>query len=299
MTKITIHTATYNRANTLPRVYRSLMDQTNKNFEWIISDDGSTDDTEALVSGWLQRDNGFEIVYSKLPHIGFPRALNDGVQKASAPWFMMLDSDDYLLPGTVETLLPWLEEIEGMDMIAGIGVTRCHKNGTYMKRQIPIIDSSLGYVDASNSDRAKYNLNMDCFEATRTDLLRKYPFQYWPTEEYAPPQLNYNAMSLDGYKWRWRAAKLYICDYLPDGLTKNNRKVKDNPMGYAMMYNQNLLLSTDLKSRCRNAMQMIALCSYSGNLSYLRQTNAPAVSTLMFLPGLFLGLRRIRQFSNI
>jgi glycosyltransferase involved in cell wall biosynthesis len=299
MPVITIHTATYNRVNTLGRVYRSLLDQTKKDFEWIISDDGSTDRTEDLVKDWLQHDNGLEIIYSKLPHVGFPRALNDGVHKASAPWFMMLDSDDYLLPETVETLLPWLEEIEGMDMIAGIGVTRCHKNGTYMKSQVPTIDPSLGYVDAANSDRAKYNLNMDCFEITRTDLLRKYPFQHWPTEEYAPPQLNYNAMSLDGYKWRWRAAKLYICDYLPDGLTKSNRKVKDNPMGYAMMYNQNLLLSQGFKSRCRDAMQMIALCTYSGNLSYLRQTTAPAVTTLMLIPGLLLGLRRIRQFSNI
>ena len=101
MLRITIHTTTYNRANTLIKVYKSLKSQTNKNFEWVISDDGSIDETEELVTKWQKEDNGFNIVYSKLPHVGFPRALNDGIKLAHYPWFMMLDSDDYLLPHTV------------------------------------------------------------------------------------------------------------------------------------------------------------------------------------------------------
>jgi len=297
--RITIHTATYNRAGTLRKVYESLLAQSCKAFEWIISDDGSTDETETLVKDWQSRDNGFRIVYSKLPHMGFPRALNDGVRLAETPWFMMLDSDDYLLPETVKTILPWIEEIKDLEKMAGIGITRCHMDGSFMKTQIPIIDSRWGFVDATNSDRAKYRLDMDCFEVTRTELLRKYPFQYWPTEEYAPPQLNYNALSLDGYLWRWRMAKLYICEYRTDGLTNNNRKVKNNPMGYAMMYNQDLLRFPKLKARCMNAIQMIALCTYAGNLSYLKQSNAPVVTMLMLLPGFILGIRRKRLFARI
>lgn len=299
MPKLTIHTASYNRAYTLGKAYGSLRTQTCKDFEWIITDDGSTDDTEKLVKGWQQQDNGFDIIYSQLPHVGFPRALNDGVRLARAPWFMMLDSDDYLQPETVRTIIPWVEEIDNQPMMAGIGMTRSYPDGRFMKQQQPKIDPSLGYVDASNSDRALYNLDMDCFEVNRTALLRQYPFQYWPTEEYAPPTLNYNAMSLDGYQWRWRIAKLYICEYLPDGLTKSNKKVKNNPMGYAMMYNQNLLRFPKLKSRCTNALQMIALCTYAGHLGYLRQTNAPVITILMLLPGLVWGVRRIWQFAKM
>lgn len=66
--RITIHTATYNRAGSLRKVYESLLAQSCKAFEWIISDDGSTDETETLVKDWQSRDNGFRIVYSKLPH---------------------------------------------------------------------------------------------------------------------------------------------------------------------------------------------------------------------------------------
>lgn len=299
MAFITIHTASYNRAYILGKAYASLKAQTCKDFEWIISDDGSTDDTEALVKGWQAQDNGFNIIYSKLPHVGFPRALNDGIRLANTEWFMMLDSDDYLLPEAVETIIPWVEEIEHLDMMAGIGVTRCYPDGSYMKEQTPLIDSSVGYVDASNSDRAKYGLDMDCFEVNRTALLRQYPFQFWPTEEYAPPALNYNAMSLDGWKWRWRTGKLYVCEYLTDGLTKSNKKVKNNPMGYAMMYNQDLLRFRDFKSQCYNAIQMTALCVYAGQWGYLKRSNAPLVTTFVLPIGILWGLRRKHQFSKI
>ena len=299
MPTITIHTATFNRSHLLTKAYESLKAQTCKDFEWIITDDGSTDDTEKLVRDWQKKNSGFNIIYTKLPHVGFPRALNYGVRKASSSWFMMLDSDDYLLPETVETVMPWLKEIECISNIAGIGVTRCHPDGSFMKEQQPIIDPQIGFVDASNSDRTHYHLDMDCFEVNRTSLLREYPFQYWPTEEYAPPALNYNAMSIDGYIWRWRIAKLYISEYLPDGLTRSSKKVKNNPMGYAMMYNQNLLRSPDFKSRCYNAIQMTALCMAGGHPWYLLKTNAPLASLLTLPIGIIWGLRRKYQFSRI
>ena len=130
MPYITIHTASFNRAKLLERVYRSLCSQTSKDFEWIISDDGSSDNTEEMVKAWMLKDNGFDIIYSKLPHVGFPRALNDGVRLARTDWFMMLDSDDWLLPETVEKLIPWLEEIENLDHFVGIGVTRRYPDGS-------------------------------------------------------------------------------------------------------------------------------------------------------------------------
>ena len=54
----TVFTPTYNRANTLPRVYESLKAQTFRDFEWLIVDDGSTDSTRDVVRGW-QTDGEF------------------------------------------------------------------------------------------------------------------------------------------------------------------------------------------------------------------------------------------------
>jgi hypothetical protein len=140
---------------------------------------------------------------------------------------------------------------------------------------------------------------MDCFEVNRTDLLRRYPFQFWPSEEYAPPALNYYAMALDGWRYRWRSDYLYICEYLSDGLTKSNQKVKNNPMGYAMMYNQQLLWQKGLKSSFNNALQMIALCGYAGNWSYLKESNNKLMTLLVLPVGVLWYLRRKRQFLEI
>ena len=299
MAKITIHTATYNRAYILGKAYEALCAQTCKDFEWIISDDGSTDNTEDLVRQWMSVDNGFPIVYCKLPHVGIPRALNNGVNHANTDWFMMLDSDDYILPETVEKVIAWLEGIKDNTTLGGIGFARCYPNGDYMRPQKPIIDQKVGYVDANHIDRCKYHLDMDMCEVHRTALFKRFPFQYWETERYAPEQLPFYEIALAGYKMRWYDEKLYVCDYLPDGQTKDNRLVKNNPMGFAMMYNQNIKCFNGFQRKCYNAIQMIALSFYAGHLSYLKQSNAKLITALVFPIGILWGIRRCIQFRNL
>ena len=53
MPTLTVFTPTYNRAHTLPRTYQSLCRQTCMDFEWLIIDDGSTDNTSELVKEWI------------------------------------------------------------------------------------------------------------------------------------------------------------------------------------------------------------------------------------------------------
>lgn len=299
MALITIHTATYNRSYILGKAYKSLCNQTCKDFEWIITDDGSTDNTEELVKGWQEQDNGFPIIYCKLPHVGIPRALNNGVNRSTTDWFMMLDSDDYILPQTVEIVLGWLATIKSNMSLAGVGFAKCLPNGDYTRPQKPIIDPGVGYVDVSHIDRYKYHLNMDMCEVHRTELFKRFPFQYWESERYAPEQLPFYEISLAGYKLRWYDEKLYVCDYLPDGQTKNNRLVKNNPMGFAMMYNQNLKCFKGFQRKCYNAIQMIALCTYAGHLGYLKKSNAPWVTVLVLPLGLIWGIRRKCQFARL
>ena len=57
MIRLTVFTPAYNRAHTLPRTYESLCNQKCKDFCWLIIDDGSTDDTEQLVKGWMEKDD--------------------------------------------------------------------------------------------------------------------------------------------------------------------------------------------------------------------------------------------------
>jgi hypothetical protein len=221
------------------------------------------------------------------------------VKKASGEWFMRLDSDDHLLPQTVELVLEWIGEIEDDPHFVGVGFARCQPDGSFMKPQTPKIPPEIGYVDATNIERSAYGLDMDMCEAERISILRQYPHQVWPGEGFAPEQLNHNTIALAGYKYRWRAEKLYVCDYLTDGLTRNDAIVARNPMGYAMMHNQNMLLCDSFREKCRCAMQMTALSLYAGNPGYLKKSNC-ITATLLTLPfGATLSLRRRMQYKKL
>lgn len=92
---LTIFTPTYNRASTLPRVFDSLESQTLKNFEWLIIDDGSTDDTFEVVNSFYRKAS-FPIRYVKQENAGKQAAWNKAVRIAKGEYFCGLDSDDSL-----------------------------------------------------------------------------------------------------------------------------------------------------------------------------------------------------------
>ena len=80
---ITVFTPTYNRAKLLPRLHKSLQEQTNKDFEWVIIDDGSTDNTKEVIDNIIiQQDNDFPIRYFYKENGGKHTAINQGVKLA-------------------------------------------------------------------------------------------------------------------------------------------------------------------------------------------------------------------------
>jgi glycosyltransferase involved in cell wall biosynthesis len=101
---ITIFTPTYNRAYSLRRLYDSLCKQTSNDFEWLVVDDGSTDDTENLINSFIA-DGKVDIRYFKQANGGKHRAINFGVREARGELFFIVDSDDQVTPDAVE----WIE----------------------------------------------------------------------------------------------------------------------------------------------------------------------------------------------
>lgn len=97
----TVFTPTYNRAHSLHRVYESLKVQTYRDFEWLIIDDGSTDNTQKLIEQW-QQENCFPIRYFYQENGGKHIAFNKGVRKAEGELFLTFDSDDSCVPQALE-----------------------------------------------------------------------------------------------------------------------------------------------------------------------------------------------------
>ena len=101
-TMITIFTPTYNRANFLAPLYDSIKNQSSKDLEWVIVDDGSTDNTHSAVAEIISsHDGSFPIRYFKKPNGGKHTAINMGVNVAEGELFLILDSDDELPPTAI------------------------------------------------------------------------------------------------------------------------------------------------------------------------------------------------------
>ncbi len=229
---ITVFTPTYNRAYRLSKLYESLKRQTSNCFEWIIVDDGSTDDTRALIEGWTKNDNGFDIRYIHKENGGKHTAINAGVAAAKYDWFFIVDSDDYVTDDAIEKVEEWTENLTDTQ-IAGVSGTSIFPDKRIIGEKIQF--ASGDYIDAKNTERGKYGLGGDKAEVYRTEILRKYPFPVFEGEKFLTELCVWNEIARNGYKVRWYNYPLKICEYLEDGLTsqnKNNQLMLNNFNGY-------------------------------------------------------------------
>lgn len=230
---VTVFTPTYNRAYILPKLYESLKAQTDTDFEWLIVDDGSADETEQLVGAWLKDNNKFEIHYYRQANGGKHRAINKGVQVANGRLFFIVDSDDYLTPDAIETLVKWEAQLANDDR------KFCGVSGEKASiRDGKILGSANNcgeYVDATALEREKYNIYGDKAEAFYTDILKQYPFPEIEGENFITENVVWYRIANDGYLMRWYRKPIYMCEYRDDGLTRQGNKLfAKNPKGYAL-----------------------------------------------------------------
>lgn len=173
MPLFTVFTPTYNRAHLLPRVYRSLCLQSCRDFEWLIVDDGSTDDTRDLVSSWIEHGN-IQIRYVWQENGHKKMAFNRGVKEALGELFLPIDSDDAVLPQALAVLKKNWQDIpkDRQRDFAGVCALCANENGQLIGNRFP--------EDVCDSDaleiRYRYKVHGDKWGFTRTDILKEHPF---------------------------------------------------------------------------------------------------------------------------
>ena len=279
---ITVLTPTYNRGYIIDRAYKSLINQKNKNFEWLIVDDGSTDDTEKIIEKFI-KENKININYLKKENGGKHTALNVGIKNAKGNYLIILDSDDKLTPNAISLIHKYLLKYDKNDNICCLSFTRCYADRKKIGKAMPENEIISNYIDY------RYNKNIygDMAEVFKTKILKKYPFPTFKNEKFLSEAIVWNKIALD-YDSVFINNPIYVGEYLNDGLSKNFFKlVYNNPIG--AMENSNMFLNKRfyLKIRIKNAIlfngyKLRAKKKY-GKVNSI--SNNRFLTTIMFLPG--------------
>ena len=228
---ISIVTPTYNRCHTLTRLWDSLCEQSGKcPFEWVLVDDGSTDETQQWFEG-LDTANRFTARYVKQPNQGKHVALNTAATVATGQWCLILDSDDALTSDAIDRLALDLSEVGDDQTIVGLCYRRQSFNGELIGDRVP------GECVALTPNQAGQLFNGDLAYVFRTSALRVHPFPVIVGEKFVPELLVWNRVSDAGKIRYFPQTAIYLCEYLPDGYSANfKRMLRNNPRGFGLFY---------------------------------------------------------------
>jgi len=231
---ITVFTPTFNRKDTLLRLYTSLLKQTFRDFEWIVLDDGSTDDTEDLIRNWAL-EGEILIKYHRVKNGGKHRAINKGLEIANRELFFIVDSDDYLLENSLHLILKYYYPIKDNDSIIGVTGFRVYPDGKLIGgKKFPnhITDSNL------IERRSRYKVTADLAQVFKTKIFKEFLFPNIPDENFVAESIVWNRMCIS-YSMRYFNEAIYVGEYLEGGLSNNSvRNRRKNSQYSTLLYKE-------------------------------------------------------------
>jgi glycosyltransferase involved in cell wall biosynthesis len=133
---ISIILPTHNRAPLLARAMRSVLAQSDPEFEVVVIDDGSGDDTPQVLASFAAADSRVRLLRNEAPQ-RVAAARNRAIRAATGEWMACLDDDDEMLPDYVARLRRHLRAVPEAGLV-WTGVERVHHNGTPPRREIEV-----------------------------------------------------------------------------------------------------------------------------------------------------------------
>lgn len=253
---ITVFTPTYNRADLLTNGYIALKEQTNKDFLWLIIDDGSTDNTCELVEKW--QDEGYvQIQYVRKENGGLHTGYNKAIEIMNTELCICIDSDDTLPANGIELIKSYWSNIND-DQCAGI-IGLDFLNGDY-----PIGGFFEGVPPYGHLTdlRYKYGHTGDVKIVCRTDLLKKH----WPMPTFKGEK-NFNPiyyyLKVDEEYWFVYLNK-NLCNvfYQTAGMTANIfNQYYNSPRSFATLRELHMSMNRlPWRVRFKNAIHYVSSC---------------------------------------
>lgn len=287
---ITIITPTYNRAYIIEKAYKSLLNQDDKNFEWLVIDDGSTDDTKKVVQKFI-KNSEIDIKYIYKRNGGKHTALNVGIKEAKGELILILDSDDYLTNNAISLINKYWKKYKIRKDICGMTFLRKIANPVYKNKKFnECVDNLIDF---------KYNQNRlyDMCEVMRTDILKKYPYPEFKDEKFLSEVIVAGEIAKK-YDTAYIPVEIYNTEYLEDGLSKNwIKQVVKNPLGARA---NNLMFMSKrfkYKIRLKNCI-MFNVFSFIGNQKIFKDTKMKVESFIVFIPSYFIAIYLNKKYGG-
>lgn len=285
---LTVFTPTFNRRELLTRCYESMCRQTNKDFVWMIVDDGSTDDTKKFADEW-EKNSDLEIRYIYKDNGGLHTAYNVAIENIDTELCVCIDSDDFMPDNAVELILNFWDKY-GSDEYAGIVGLDFNLDGKVIGDPLPnqktvnLIDLFIGKYDIVNGDRTN---------VIRTELYKTVaPMKVFPNEKNFNPHYMHLQIS-DNYDFLVLNENLRFVDYQSDGMTNSMLKqYKSSPNSFAEIRKLYLSFSgTSLKFKIKHSIHLVSSCILAHKLSFaFDESPYPIISALVLPLGVALSV---------
>ena len=175
--RFTVFTPTRDRAHTLHRVYDSLRAQTFRDFEWLIVDNESMDNTPELVTGW-QAEADFPIRYLRQPNAGVHGSWRRAIAEAQGEFLLFARSADGMVDNALERFdALWSSiPVERRASFSGVTVNCVDERGRLIGTEFPepVLDSN------SSEIRFRYKVKGEKWGFQRLDIMREHPLPEIP-----------------------------------------------------------------------------------------------------------------------
>lgn len=280
---LSIVTPTFNRSRLLQECYHSLCRQQVFNFEWIVVDDGSTDDTKEVMGRILENRNAFPIYYIQKENGGKHTALNASHPYIHGKYVLILDSDDKLTEdASISVQNEWkkYEECKEIGLLIFLKENTQHQLCAYARDEYKP-------VDLLNYKRVEV-VSSDCCEVLRSDLFLKYPFPVFEGEKFLAETALWYRVGLE-VKCIYVNKVIYICEYLVGGLSQSGKAMRiRNPKGGKYTSYLRMNRRCRLEERVKAGMLFICYGYFAGDkgLQLFAETKPYRLLTAFcFMPG--------------
>ena len=283
-TTLTVFTPTFNRSNLLKHAYESLQRQTCKDFNWLIIDDGSTDNTKEIVDNWILENNFFDIRYVYKENGGLHKTYNKAIELMETELCVCIDSDDFMPDNGVEIIIStWHKRT--IDNVAGIVGLDYLLDNTPIGGKLPNIDKchiyDLGF---------KYHHQGDKKIVMRVDLLKKvYPQPTYNNEKNFNPMYMISKIDLE-YEWLIINENLCYVDYQENGMGNGIfKQFLNSPNSFAAIRIEKFKIPNPPKGyRLRQYIHLASSAILANNYNWLSKSPHPICAYLCLPLGFFL-----------